>query len=89
MASAALLQWPGDKRAAAPPAESPTRASTGRVHYPGDVLAGLIGTTLAQLTTYMGDQLVRSRRDHRVSSPAMRGLAIVPSASPTGITPTG
>lgn len=30
-----------------------------KVHYPGDVLAGaLMGTTLAQLTTYVGNRLV-------------------------------
>jgi membrane-associated phospholipid phosphatase len=35
-----------------------SRVHTG-VHYPGDVLAGaLMGTTLAQLTTYVGNRLV-------------------------------
>jgi membrane-associated phospholipid phosphatase len=34
-----------------------SRVHTG-VHYPGDVLAGaLMGTTIAQLTTYVGDRL--------------------------------
>ena len=39
-----------------------SRVHTG-VHYPGDVLAGaLIGTTLAQLTTYAVDRLQPARR---------------------------